>query len=290
MRAETCEVIVKAMIEMSEKYGKEYFEHTNLDEELEALGFTKHVTMSIRGKDLEEKNSNIVYMKNSADFVIIMVSTPYKHIKKPILLDKDVYERYLTKSNIFFVTSKKDRPCVRIDGHIYKLHKVALDFPDAMIDVDHINHCHNSCLRSDLRLATRVQNNENKAYRSHIKGLQFTTRVVIDTNDKANTFGKYIRKGFSFKSIDADIDTVIMISPIYSTKNEMYSAINALEKAFFGEFAYNPINDYEHPVSTELYVRYKLGLISEDEFKALQIEVIKQTKGSRAIEYYQIAC
>ena len=246
--------------------------------------------MGIRGKGLEDRNCNIAYMKDDYDFVLIMVSTPYKHIKKPILLDKDVYERYLTKSNIFFVTSKKDRPCVRIDGHIYKLHKVALDFPDAMIDVDHKFHCHNSCLRSDLRLATRVQNNENKAFRSHItkNGRQFTTRIVIDTNDKANTFGKYIRKGFTFKSMG--IDTVIMISPIYATKKEMYSAINTLEKAFFGEYAYNPVNDYEHPVSTELYIRYKLGLISEEEFKALQIEVVKQTKGSKAIEYYQIAC
>ena len=38
MREETRELIVKAMIEMSEKYGNEYFSHTNLDEELEVLG------------------------------------------------------------------------------------------------------------------------------------------------------------------------------------------------------------------------------------------------------------
>ena len=289
MRKETREIVVKAMLEMSKQYGKEYFKHSNLEDILVDLGYKKHVSVGKRGKGITEKNYNTIYTKEDSDLVVIMVNTAYKGITKPILVDKDFYEGKLTESNIFFVSSKKDRPSVKVNGHIYKLHQLVMDLPGSEVDVDHVNHCHSSCLRSDLRLATRVENNENKIYRSHFEKNRrvFNTRIVIDTYEKERMLAKYIDKGFAYRLVDTNV--IILKSPEYASNKEMYADVNRVEKEFFGEFAYNPVFDYEHPVSTDLYIRYRLGLIDKEELDSLQIEVVKQLRGQKALDYYQLA-
>lgn len=289
MRKETREIVVKAMLEMSKQYGKEYFKHSNLEDILVDLGYKKHVSLGLRGKGIEERNFNTIYTKEDSDLVVVMVNAPFKGITKPILVDKDFYDNKLTDSNIFFVSSKKDRPSVKVNGHIYKLHQLVMDLPGSEVDVDHVNHCHSSCLRSDLRLATRVENNENKIYRSHFEKNRrvFNTRIVIDTYEKERMLAKYIDKGFDYRLVDTNV--IILKSPEYASNKEMYADVNRVEKEFFGEFAYNPVFDYEHPVSTDLYIRYRLGLIDKEELDSLQIEVVKQLRGQKALDYYQLA-
>ena len=289
MRRETNELIVKTMIELSNKYEKNYFKHSNLENILLELGYEKKEILSTRGRGIEERNTNTVYRCDDSDLVIIMVNVPYKRITKPILVDKDFYEEVLKNRNIFLVTSKKDRPCVRVNGKIYKLHQLVMGLPGNAVDVDHINHCHSSCLRSDLRLATRVENNENKIYRSHFEKNRraFNTRIVIDTYEKERILAKYIDKGFDYRLVDTNV--IILKSPEYASNKEMYADVNKVEKDFFGIFAYNPVFDYEHPVSTDLYIRYRLGLINKEELDSMQIEVVRQIKGQKAINYYQLA-
>ena len=282
------------------KEKKNYFRECNYPSLLKGLGFTETVIEGKKANNMEETNKNWVYEKEDSDIVLVIVDAPYRGIYQPILLDKEVYEEKIKGNTIYINSSNKkalqgNRPTVKVrkDGKLknIKLHRLVLDREfDSEDDIDHISHCMCDCLRSDLRVVTHKQNMMNRAFRTQVSmtkdGYKMKTWVSIDTEEKAKYKEELESKGFEFERKSLDDNVFLLKSPRMG--KGFYKMINEIEDKFFGEYRYNPLEDYSYPVATNWLIHYHLGMLSKELMNELQKELLLQRNRLETIRYYQL--
>jgi hypothetical protein len=139
------------------------------------------------------------------------------------IVDDEDYERLVAMGSwCAYVDSKGKAYAVRrVGGKVTRMHRVIMNAEEG-VDVDHINRETTNNLRSNLRVATRQQNNANSiksmANTSGYKGVSWVVRV--------KKWRAYIKTGHKQKHLGYYDDPV-----------EAARAYDDAAKAEFGEYA-----------------------------------------------------
>lgn len=133
--------------------------------------------------------------------------------------DLELVKQYCWSSHANGYLDAKERKT----GRLIRLHRLIMGVKRGM-DVDHINHDPRDNRKSNLRVATRAQNNMNIRIQKNN-----TSKVTGVVFDKARNKWK-AQIGVNYKNI---------VLGRFDTKEEAIHARQEAEKKYFGEFAYS---------------------------------------------------
>ena len=236
-------------------------DNNSIIEELERLRVTR--------KDLLDCGYFIGKGKRSTSYLInepknsVVAFGCYRGEEKPINLTYDIYEKIQGHS----ILSKNDAPMLYIDFGIREtyLQNFALDVPEGM-ECDHRDHNRYNNISSNLRIATRKQNNSNRisTVRKLIKQKNgYIYKISVSASDIV-TISKLAGKGF--RELNSGKGRTYMISQPFSTPENAYKDMRVTNELLYGDYAYKMENDFSHEYGIHLIIScHCLGVISEEE-------------------------
>lgn len=239
--------------------------------------------------------SNHIYTKAGVEYVVVIVRNrrnrdASKWQYMPVILDSVSYQKYLGNDARITLKSRANGliPIVnnmRIPerASLARLHRLICGVSDLEIEVDHITHNLGIILKEYLRPCSAVENKYNIRFRStiSISKSKYFFSLMVHTEDE-KVLEEYKKKQYQVKCRKKGYT---LISPAFSTKKEMYQAIEEVETYFYGEFRYDPMLDMSE--TWYALMLCKMGLISEDQRKAYQRKYILQYYKERA-KYYRL--
>lgn len=285
----TIEKMVQNLFDSYAKvYKNTYFwdELATFVDELKAKGFEEK---EIRGNKKNGKvNMNFVYSKYDCKYVFILIFTSSEKKVFPLVIDKDVYETKV-KGRHISIMQHHHRPLIADEGKIRKLHKFVMDMEDIdTMEIDHITHSSNICVRDLMRVCSRIKNRYNKAvYMTITDENEFTGLFEADTEEDKQYLEELNYKGFYVDYVEKS-GLYRITSEEYVSESKLIKDVQKIEKKLMGDYRYDPLLDCTHPISQLLMFKYLFGFISENEFKEGQKYFMQQTKDDFFLEYYDL--
>lgn len=272
-----------------------------LEDILLAQGFEAEVVSR------KSSNVNVVYRHEDVPYVVIIMKSLTYNISLPLLMDKEDYDALSMKANgkrsvIYFTTcsgssgsrGSKGGGELRFQLGCNMIYRSVVmrrkeDF-NKKNDVDHVavNPC--ICTREYLREATNAQNNsyhivtpckisDNKLSFTYSSGSEAVIKAV-EKLMKNKAFKKFTYKATSKR--------VSVQSPQYSSEEDMYTALAEFEDALFGEYRYDPIIACPKSISMFLMILWKIGLLTDEDYRKARIYEYKCRGESEMLAYYQV--
>lgn len=244
---------------------------------LEAQGYT-----DVERKGARSSIMNYFYSRDNCDYVFAVI---HKKEEKEIFyafMDKRTYVECIeARKGVILnncVRNMKDYKII-LSGDKWDnemLHKVALE--GEKDNVDHISHNAAINIKELLRPCSAKENSMNKPLHCKVAKNKLLFRV-----------NKNLVKADDYKFLhDNDFEFTVskVISPTYTTKEELYAAINKFEEKCFGEFRYNPLKDFSETWYA-LVICKMLGVLTEDELYEYNRQYMRRWHKDIA-EYYQL--
>ena len=202
--------------------------------------------------------TNYCYTKQGVPYVFIVIENKGKGYVAWTLIDYDVYQDLvINKGHVFRAEQchHKAKYSIQFGPANVRVHSYVL--PQAST-VDHITGCKFINIRELLRPCTPQQNMKNvlRYCNVDIKNKSFYMKALeLTPADKA----RLKQLGFTLKHLSKGD---YLYSPRYNTLVDCYTVINQFERHFFGEFAFNPLLNFEYTWYA-LVLQKMLGTFSE---------------------------
>ena len=233
---------------------------------------------------ISEKKANVhVFIKDDCDYVFININKDFCY-NEYLILDKDfVFKNIMTPDGVFIGSLncnyyyngsnreiKKDFKLSGKGKALVYIHRAVcgLGFEDTL-EVDHISHNHCIATREMLRTCTHEQNIVNKKFSVKVDVNKNIFEVKNRVPDEDRRF--FINQGYC-------LNKNRIISPAFSSMDEMYKALNAYEKRYLGEYRYNPLSDFEETWYAYALFRFT-NLYSAEDIMKYQRDYYLRTKG-----------
>ena len=240
----------------------------------------------------ENKISNHIYTKTDLEYVLIIVrnernENPSKWQYMAVILDLDCYQKYLDNGARVTLKSRANGliPVVnnmRIPEKVSlaRIHRLVCNVSDPKIEVDHITHNLGIVLREYLRPCSAVKNQYNKIFRSTISKSKYSFSLTVHPSEEE--LEEYKKKQYQVKHRKKGYT---LTSPVFSTEEEMYQAIEEVETYFYKEFRYDPMSDMSK--TWYAFMLWKMGLLSADQMNEYQKGYILKYQKETA-KYYRL--
>lgn len=237
-----------------------------------------------------KQNKNIYYVHPDRDFVFLFIYSPSLDEIYPVIMDKVDFFRISDGNKFFyFVKARHDSvhlPAVRKGKYLRKIHTVICETSDDFV-VDHAAMSGSICTREMLRPATLQQNRIHTKYYSKVYEDYFegTYSITDDIKEKME------EEGYRFSLIrKRKINSYRVRSPKYSDKETLCKNLEECEKAFLGNFRYNPIKACECEEEVFLYFCKKAMGWSEEDYVPAKKYLLERTDkdAAKLFWYYNI--
>lgn len=184
---------------------------------------------------------NIFYISPNMPYVFVVIIHNGKGYHNFTLIDYDVYDSLVVNQNQIFRAAQchhKKKWSIQYGAANIRLHDYVL--PDAK-NVDHITGHKSLNTRDVLRPCTPQQNMKNVLRYCVVdkNNNSFTIKDTFTTPEDRLRLGL---KGFECKTLTKG---AYIHSPEYKTLSDCYAVVNQFEQHYFGEFAFNPLMNYE---------------------------------------------
>ncbi len=253
--------------------GLNYLEQAvRLEELLEAAGFSQEERRSRKGIE------NFVFSKDGVDTSFIEIIKPSGEWACTVTDNSVCAKVFGVRGRTLNFTDRHDEKRKIIffeEGKNIALHRVVVDAKDGL-SVDHRAHSTFINTEEMLRECTNMENSRNKRFYSRINAGNRSFSIKdnvedVEVKSMLEDAGYKFRRGRIY-------------SPKFDSQTALYREVNRLEKALFGEFAYDPLMDFRDTFYA--YVAYRcLGWYSLEEVKEYNREYFLE-HNSGVSEYY----
>lgn len=257
------------------------------------LGYEEYeMTSSVAKANASRRvqNKNIYYVHPDRDFVFLFVYSPSLEEVYPVVMNKADFFRISDGDKFFYlVKARHDSvhlPAIKKGNYLHKIHTVICETPDDYV-VDHVAMSGSICTREMLRPATPQQNRIHTKYYSTVYEDYFEGTFSVSDDIKA----KMEKEGYQFSLVvKREINSYRVRSPKYSDKATLYKNLEKCEKAFLGNFRYDPIKACECEEAVFLYFCKKAMGWSEEDYVPAKKYLLERTDedAAKLFWYYNI--